>query len=70
MFFVLKIFYYSDINNLGVGFSVNFLEVYFWLLSVLNCELRDKVIKVLLVVLYKNFDIFGNLVYIVFKVDD
>lgn len=67
---VLKIPYYSDINNLGVGFSVNLSEVYFWLLSVSNRELRDKATKALSAVLYKNFDIFGNLAHIVSKVDD
>ena len=67
---VSKIPYYADLSKFKYNLKQNFVQLFFWLLSVSDREIRDKSTKALTAFLTSDLTLIDELIDIISNVDD
>ena len=67
---ISKIPYYADLNKFNYNLKKNFVQIFFWMLSVSDREIRDKSTKALTAFLVSDLTLIDELIDIISNVDD
>ena len=67
---ISKIPYYADLSKFNYNLKQNFVQLFFWLLSVSDREIRDKSTKALTAFLVSDLTLIDELIDIILSVDD
>ena len=67
---ISKIPYYADLSKFNYNLKRNFVQLFFWLLSVSDREIRDKSTKALTAFLASDLTLINELIDIISSIDD
>jgi len=67
---ISKIPYYADLSKFNYNLKQNFVQLFFWLLSVSDREIRDKSTKALTAFLASDLTLINELIDIISSIDD